>query len=78
MTQKSDLMSCLENVVPAKSVLPQDVDMMVIDGAFLVHSTTPKHQTFHEYAQEFVGKVKLYAREYKRTDVVLTLTGMEA
>ena len=44
--------------------------MLVIDGACLVHSTTPKNQTFREYAQDFVGKVQLYARRYKRTDIL--------
>lgn len=65
-TQKADLMGCLENLVSAQPALPDDVDMMVIDGAYLVHTTTPKHQTFGDYAQkDFVGKGKLYARKHK-------------
>ena len=60
-----------EDLVSAQSSLPDDVDMMVIDGAYLVHTTTPKHQTFGDYAQkDLVGKVKLHARKHKRTDVV--------
>ena len=37
--------STSEDLVFAQPTLPDDVDMMVIDGAYLVHATTSKHPT---------------------------------
>ena len=40
-TSKSDLMECLEAVVP-KSEFAPDVDVKIVDGAALVHILDPK------------------------------------
>ena len=54
-TSKSDLMECLESVVPKSESVP-DVDVKIVDGAVLVHILHPKKsqvsvKTFHDYAQ---------------------------
>ena len=53
-TSKSDLMECLESVVPKSESVPH-VDVKIVGGAALVHILDPKKsqvsvKTFHDYA----------------------------
>ena len=64
-TSKSDLMECLESVVPKSESVP-DVDVEIVDGAALVHILVPKKSqvsvtTFQDYAQlVFLPYVAIY------------------
>ena len=63
-TSKSDLMECLESVVPKSECVP-DVDVKIVDGAPLVHILDPKKSqvsvnTFHDYAQLVFLPYKTY------------------
>ena len=54
-TSKSDLMECLESVVPKSESVP-DVDVEIVDGVALVHILDPKKsqvsiKTVLDYAQ---------------------------
>ena len=54
-TSKSDLVECLESVVPKSESVP-DIDVTIVDGAAPVHILDPKKsqvsvKTFHDYAQ---------------------------
>ena len=52
---KSDLMECLESLVPQPESAP-NVDLKIVDGAALVHTLDPKKsnvpiKTFQDYSQ---------------------------
>ena len=72
---KSDLLQCLENVVPdsddTESMEP-DAHMVVIDGAVIVNMMKPvAAKTFNDYASEFMNYIrKLFRGCVKRVDVV--------
>ena len=59
---KSDLLQCLENVVPdsdgTESMEP-DADMVVIDGAVIAKMMKPvAAKTFNDYASEFMNYIQ--------------------
>ena len=74
-TSKSDLMECLEAVVPKSESVP-DVDVKIVDGAALVHILDPKKsqvsvKTFHDYAQiVFLPYIERMLQDVVRIDVV--------
>ena len=74
-TSKSDLMECLEAVVP-KSEFAPDVDVKIVDGAALVHILDPKKsqvsvKIFHDYAQiVFLPYIERMLQDVVRIDVV--------
>jgi len=71
VTQKSELMNCLESTTPSQMDIPA-VDSVVVDGSYLTHITKPTHDTFEGYATDFAARVDVYAKQYSRTDIVLT------
>ncbi len=74
-TNKSDLLTCIEPLVPKPTVKPE-VDMKIIDGAFLVHTLDPKKsnvvlKTFQDYSQKlFLPYVTRQLNNVKRLDIV--------
>ena len=74
-TSKSDLMECLEAVVPKSESVP-DVDEKIVDGAPLVHLLDPNKsqvsvKTFHDYAQlVFLPCIERMLQDVVRIDVV--------
>lgn len=69
--KKSDLAGILENTIVLPDSQPE-CDVIIIDGAALSHSLSPKtSKTFEEYAvRDVVPKILSYSSKYKRTDIV--------
>lgn len=69
--KKSDLVGILENTIALLDSQPE-CDVIIIDGAALVHSLSPKtSKTFEEYAvRDVVPKIRSYSSKYERTDIV--------
>ena len=74
-TSKSDLLECLEPLVPHPESIPK-VDVKIIDGAALVHMLDPHKssipiRTFRDYSQlVFLPYIKHILRDVVRVDVV--------
>jgi len=74
-TNKSDLMECLESLVPQPESAP-NVDVKIIDGAALVHTLDPKKskvpvKTFQDYSQlVFLPYLECMLQDVVRLDVV--------
>ncbi len=74
-TNKSDLMSCLESIVPTSESVPK-VDDKIIDGSAVVHILDPKKssqsvKTFKDYATYvFLPYVQNMLHDVVRLDVV--------
>lgn len=69
--KKSDLVGILEDIITLPDSQPE-CDVIIIDGAALVHSLSPKtSNTFEEYAVcDVVPKIQSYSSKYERTDIV--------
>ena len=74
-TTKSDLLECLELLVPPTDFIP-NADVRIVDGAALVHCLVPKKskfkvKTFQEYAQHvFLPHLAHMLQYVLRLDVV--------
>ena len=74
-TNKSDLMSCLESIVPTSESVPK-VDVKIIDDSAVVHILDPKKstqsvKTFEDYATYvFLPYVQNILYDVGRLDVV--------
>ena len=74
-TSASNLMECLECVVPKLQSVP-DVDVKTVDGAVIVRILDPNKsqvsvKTFHDYAQlVFMPYIKRMLQDVVRVDVV--------
>ena len=74
-TNKSDLMECLESLVPQLESAP-NVDGKIVDGAALVHTLDPKKSkvpvnTFQDYSQlVFLPYLEHMLQDVGRLDVV--------
>lgn len=74
-TSKSDLMECLESLVPQQETVP-NVDVKIVDGAALVHMLDPKKsllpvKTFQAYSQSvFLPYIEHMLQDVVRVDVV--------
>ena len=68
---KSDLVDVLQTKVELPDTKPE-TDVLIVDGAFLVNTVTPKTpKTFEEYARkDILPKVEHYSSNYKRTDII--------
>ncbi|CAE1322710.1 unnamed protein product [Acanthosepion pharaonis] len=68
---KSDLVDVLQTKVELPDTKPE-TDVLIVDGAFLVNTVTPRTpKTFEEYArQDILPKVQYYSNNYKRTDII--------
>ena len=70
LTQKVELIQCLEVIVPNQLLQPH-VESISIDGSCLAHTLKPTDPTFLEYAMNtFANKVNNIASTHKRTDIV--------
>ena len=70
-TVKSDLVDCLEQLVPPNQAAPR-VDVKILDGAVVIHLLKPRgSRTFKDYYQNiFLPYVKLQLEDVARVDVV--------
>ena len=74
-TSKSDLLECLESLVPQPESIPK-VDVKIIDGAALVHMLDPHKssqpiRTFKDYSQlVFLPYIQRMLQEVFRVDIV--------
>ena len=70
---KSDLLQCIEAVIPAPIDSPNSTDVTIIYGAAAINmlKPTPAVKTFHDYAEQvFIPYVKGQLQHAKRVDVV--------
>lgn len=68
---KSDLVDVLQAKVKLPETKPES-DVLIVDGASLVYTVTPKTpKTFEEYARkDILPKVEHYSSNHKRTDII--------
>lgn len=70
---KSDLLHCIEEIIPPLAESPFSTDVTIIDGAVAVNmlKPTPAVKTFHDYAEQvFIPYIKGQLQHTKRVDVV--------
>ena len=57
-TDKSDFLKCLKEIEEPSYDASSDMEMIVIDGAALVHINSPKKsKTFGEYCEAEIGEI---------------------
>ena len=70
---KSDLLHCIEAIIPALTESPNSNDVTIIDGAAAINMLrpTPAVKTFYDYAKQvFIPYIKGQLQHAKRVDVV--------
>ena len=70
---KSDLLHCIEAIIPTLTESPNSNNVTIIDGAAAINmlKPTPAVKTFHDYSKQvFIPYIKGQLQHAKRVDVV--------